>query len=162
MKEMNHFVKELKLAFQSRTLTSSLHDSFILLAYAIYIKIKYYIVLANTKVFNFPLKNKKFKLNFNKGLISANIGCNTISGMYEIKDDVLHVGPLSMTRKECTEKEENLDLFVITFLSERPDIYLNNDSTIGKISHVFLRMDITNTKCGCMYYATISIFDKSR
>jgi len=84
----------------------------------------------NTKVFNFPLKNKKFKLNFNKGLISANIGCNTISGMYEIKDDVLHVGPLSMTRKECTEKEENLDLFVITFLSERPDIYLNNENNL--------------------------------
>ena len=84
----------------------------------------------NTKVFNFPLKNRKFKLNFNKGSISAHVGCNTISGMYEIRDDILHVGPLSMTKKECSKEDENLDLFVITFLSERPDIYVNNNNNL--------------------------------
>lgn len=84
----------------------------------------------NTNVYNFPLGNKKFNLSFNKGYISAHIGCNTISGMYEIKDDVLHVGPLSMTKEKCSEKDENLDLFIITFLSERPDIYLNDNNNL--------------------------------
>ena len=53
MKELNHFVKDVKLSFETRTLTPSLHDSFILLVYAIYVKIKHYIVVSNTKVFNF-------------------------------------------------------------------------------------------------------------
>ena len=35
-----------------------------------------------------------------------------------------------MTKKYCSEQEENLDLLVIKFLSERPTIYLNDDNNL--------------------------------
>ena len=83
----------------------------------------------NTNRFNFPYLNK-FDLSIVNDNINVNVGCNTISGLYEIKDDTLYVGPLSMTKKYCSEEEENLDLLVIKFLSERPTIYLNDDNNL--------------------------------
>ncbi len=86
-------------------------------------------VYINTHKYNFPNLNK-FQFNIDNDNISVNVGCNTISGMYEIKDDTLYVGPLSMTKKYCSEEEENLDLLIIKFLSERPVIYLNDNNNL--------------------------------
>jgi heat shock protein HslJ len=83
----------------------------------------------NTNKLNFPNLNK-FQLNIDNDNISVNVGCNTISGIYEIKDDTLYVGPLSMTKKYCSEEEENLDLLIIKFLSERPVIYMNDNNNV--------------------------------
>ena len=45
MKEFDTCIKEFKDAVSKKTFTKSLHDSIILLSYAIYVKLNYYISL---------------------------------------------------------------------------------------------------------------------
>jgi len=56
MKELNELIHELKLSFQTGTVTRPLHHSFILFAYAIYTNLKNYVMVVYSNTFSFMKK----------------------------------------------------------------------------------------------------------
>ena len=53
MKEWVTLKNEIHLAYQSRTFTSSLHESIVLFVFALYSRCKYYALIFITKTFSF-------------------------------------------------------------------------------------------------------------
>jgi len=77
----------------------------------------------NTKLTNFPLLDGSvISIIFKDGYVQANVGCNIIKGLYEIKNGSLIVGPLSMTKINCPEEVAFQDYELLKFLSEKPDV----------------------------------------
>ena len=76
-------------------------------------------------------------MSFAADSVSANAGCNTLSGPASVEDSELVVRELASTRQACEEELEAQDQWLTSFLAARPrfervddDLYLSRDDTV--------------------------------
>ena len=67
-------------------------------------------------------------VSFDGDGISANAGCNTMNGTYEVADGVLTVGPLAQTQMACEDALQQQDVWVATLLEGEPTVTLVDDT----------------------------------
>ena len=60
--------------------------------------------------------------------LSANAGCNTMNGTYEVVDGVLTVGPLSQTQMACEDDLQQQDVWIAALLEAEPTVTLADDT----------------------------------
>jgi len=70
----------------------------------------------------------KVIVSFDGDGISANAGCNTMNGTYEVADGVLTVGPLAQTQMACEDALQQQDVWVATLLEGEPTVTLVDDT----------------------------------
>ena len=82
-------------------------------------------------------------LSFADGRVSANAGCNTMSGAYTIEGNALVVpGPMISTQMACGPLETAQDQWLSTFLSSRPTVTLvGNDLTLANAETTMKMVD---------------------
>jgi heat shock protein HslJ len=50
-----------------------------------------------------PIEGRKSTLEFAEGRLSGSSGCNSFSGTYEVKGEMISTGPIAMTLMACAE-----------------------------------------------------------
>jgi heat shock protein HslJ len=66
-------------------------------------------------------------LSFRAGSVSAHAGCNTLSGDYELVDNVLVIKTLAMTEIGCPKQLHEQDEWLAGFLTSEPSWFLEQD-----------------------------------
>jgi heat shock protein HslJ len=87
------------------------------------------------------------RLTFDSGQLSANAGCNSMSGGYTITDGKLVVEALASTMMACEQPLMDQETAVSTFLSSSPAITADGDAltlTDGTITMEFLDREIAD------------------
>ena len=60
--------------------------------------------------------------------ISANAGCNTMNGTYEVEDGVLDGGAVGQTQMACEDDLQQQDVWVAALLEGEPTVTLVDDT----------------------------------
>ena len=69
-------------------------------------------------------------LTFGAGEIGASLGCNQMSGDYELEGDVLVVGQLAMTEMGCPPERMDQDRWFAELLQSRPTLRIDGDTLV--------------------------------
>lgn len=78
------------------------------------------------------VEGSTISLTFTDGLISANAGCNSMSGGYTVADGVLEVETMAMTQMACEPALMEQDAALADFLGSKPAILVTGDTlTLG-------------------------------
>lgn len=78
------------------------------------------------------VEGSTISLTFADGLISANAGCNSMSGGYTVADGVLDVETMAMTEMACEPALMDQDAALAEFLGSKPAIVVTGDTlTLG-------------------------------
>jgi len=86
--------------------------------------------------------NTAVRLTFDGGQLSANAGCNIMSGAYTLDGDQIQVDMLAMTEMGCEEPVMDQDQWLADFLSSDPTYVLDgNDLTLTSGTTVMTMLD---------------------
>jgi heat shock protein HslJ len=72
----------------------------------------------------------RVSLAFDDGTISANAGCNTLSGNYQLDSDQLVVDQLGGTEMGCDKRRHDQDAWLTTFLSSQPTVSVAGNTVL--------------------------------
>lgn len=67
-------------------------------------------------------------MTFTEDTLSANAGCNTMSGGYTIDGGTLQVGALAQTMMACSDELNAQEQWVAAFLAAGPDAQVGNET----------------------------------
>ncbi len=87
------------------------------------------------------------RLSFEDGSISANAGCNSMSGGYTLEGDVLRIGAMASTQMACDDPLMDQDARLSELLSSGPSVSVEGDElvlTSGDTSITFLDREIAD------------------
>lgn len=76
------------------------------------------------------VEGSRISLAFADGRLTAQAGCNTMSGDYRIEDEVLVVDALGMTRMGCPGDLAEQDIWLSDLLTSRPTLALHDDELV--------------------------------
>ena len=79
-------------------------------------------------------------LSFTADSVSANAGCNTMSGGYTIENDVLIAGPFASTMMACDQALMDQDTAIAAMLEAKPTVALTGDQLVLSTSDITLTM----------------------